>query len=78
MALAGALTQLISPMALNEITDYMDTYDSEEDKGIPLVVVVSVAGLFLGQVFLFVPILHASDRSDRSRSTDNLGPNMPF
>ena len=51
VALTGALTQLISPLALNKITDYMDTYDSEkENNGIPLVVVVSVAGLFLGQV----------------------------
>ena len=51
MALAGALTQLISPLALNKITDYMDTYDSEaEHEGIPLVIVVSVAGLFFGQV----------------------------
>lgn len=56
MALAGAMTQLASPLALNKITDYMDTYDPEKaGKGIPLVVVVSVAGLFLGQVNLFYP-----------------------
>lgn len=50
-ALVGALTQLVSPLALNQITDYMDTYDKDAPKqGIPLVVVASVAGLFLGQV----------------------------
>ncbi|CBJ26643.1 conserved unknown protein [Ectocarpus siliculosus] len=49
-ALVGALTQLVSPLALNQITDYMDTYDKDAPKqGIPLVVVASVAGLFLGQ-----------------------------
>ncbi|CAN0100738.1 unnamed protein product, partial [Ectocarpus sp. 4 AP-2014] len=49
-ALVGALTQLVSPLALNQITDYMDTYDKDAPKqGIPLIVLASVAGLFLGQ-----------------------------
>lgn len=51
MALFGALAYLIPPLALNKITDYMDTYDEETaEGGVPLVVVVSVAGLFIGQV----------------------------
>ena len=51
MAFIGALTQLIPPLALNKITDYMETYDSDKaGDGVPLVVVGSVAGLFLGQV----------------------------
>lgn len=51
VALTGALSQLVSPLALNKITDYMDTHDPDVDgDGVPLVVVLSVAGLFLGQV----------------------------
>lgn len=46
----GALSQLVSPLALNQVTDYMDRHDAEGGGGVPLLVVVSVAGLFLGQV----------------------------
>lgn len=54
MALFGALAYLIPPLALNKITDYIDTYDEDSsDGGVPLIVVASVAGLGLGQVRLF-------------------------
>ena len=50
MSLFGVMTELIAPLSLNKITVFMDTYDSEaEHEGIPLIVVASVAGLFLGQ-----------------------------
>eukprot|EP00903_Cladosiphon_okamuranus_P011464 g10798.t1 len=50
VALTGALSQLVSPLALNHVTDYMDKHGSESGSGgLPLLVVVSVAGLFLGQ-----------------------------
>lgn len=51
MALFGAISQLIPPLALNQITDYMDSYDAgTTEGGVPLVVVVAVGGLFFGQV----------------------------
>ncbi|CAN0354496.1 unnamed protein product [Pylaiella littoralis] len=47
VALFGAVSQLVSPLALNQITDYMETHGPGE--GVPLSVVVAIAGLFLGQ-----------------------------
>lgn len=52
MALFGSLAYLIPPLALNKITDYIDTFDKDtSDGGLPLIVVASVAGLGLGQVY---------------------------
>lgn len=51
MALIASFAYLIPPMALNKITDYIDTYDKDAaGDGVPLIVVASVAGLCLGQV----------------------------
>ena len=50
MALIGATMQLIPPLALNKITDFMENYDPDTSEGVPFIVVCSVAGLFISQV----------------------------
>ncbi|CAM9318351.1 unnamed protein product, partial [Discosporangium mesarthrocarpum] len=52
VAFVSAFTQLIPPLALNSVTNYMESYDPEDEssKGVPLIVVLSIVGIFAGQL----------------------------